>query len=85
MTLADAVALTLLAAEKGSTLFEPMARQWVARLLAETEPRLRDLAAAVWLFEDVAAGRLTASKALAPLERGSRREATWVAGLQALQ
>jgi hypothetical protein len=60
-----------LAAESGSASFEPMARRWIARLLAETEPRLRDLASAVWLFEDVGEGRLDPSKALAPLERAA--------------
>jgi hypothetical protein len=71
LTLVDALALTLLAAESGSAKFEPMARRWIARLLAETEPRLHDLAAAVWLLEDVREGRLVPSKALAPLERAA--------------
>lgn len=71
LSMVDALALTLLAAESGSAKFEPMARRWIARLLAETEPALHDLAIAVWVFEDVGEGRLAPSKARAPLERAA--------------
>jgi hypothetical protein len=67
--LADAAALTLLAAERRPAKFEPMARRWMARLIAEADPPLGDLASAVWLLEDVRLGRLLPEKALAPLER----------------
>jgi hypothetical protein len=69
VTLPDALALTLLAADAGSPRFEPMAYRWLARLLGEVGPPPDDFAIAAQVVADVAAGRLRPSKALDPLQR----------------
>jgi hypothetical protein len=67
--LQDALALTLLAAEEGPPTFEPMARRWLERVLAEVGPSIRDFAIASQLLADLTAGRISASALLSPLER----------------
>lgn len=74
VALSDALALTLLAAEAGSSRYEPMARRWMARLLAEARPPPDDFAIAAQVVADVAGGRLPPAKALAPLQRAAEGE-----------
>jgi hypothetical protein len=69
VSLQDAAALTLLAAEHEPEAFEPMARRWMRRLLEEASPPVKDLAIAAVLLDDVRACRLPPSKALDPLQR----------------
>lgn len=67
-----ALALTLLAAETGEAPFEPHARRWVAKLIAEKDPPLTNLAVVAQLLADVAEGQLVPSKALEPLSRAAQ-------------
>lgn len=72
VSLTDAAALIVLAAEQDPGHFEPMALRWLTRLLDEVAPSLRDFDLATRLLAEVASGDLPASKALSPLERAAQ-------------
>lgn len=67
--LLDALRLTLLAKSSEPELFEPMARRWLARFVAERNPGPSELQAASALLARVGDGSLSATEAAAPLER----------------
>ncbi len=69
VSLPDAVRLTLLCAVNEPGRYEQMARRWLARLLDEVGPTLRDYAVAAEVVAGVAGGTWTPDKANGPLTR----------------